>query len=386
MDSVAVTGIGIVSSIGISFDDFSEGIREGRRAGGPLTLFEDEEAPVVAEVADFNLEDYIDTVKSYIDRTSALALAACAMAREEANWELTSEEEERAGLALGTSWGCMDSLQLCEEKFVKSGPRFVPPLVFTHSYANSPNSIISIEYGLRGFNVCFSGGHACGLQALAYGADQVRLGRADYLLGGGADAMSAFVLKGYGVSGALADSSMPFDSASTGFLLSEGAAVFGIEPAEQAGERAYAILLGSAVGRSEDGVEGCLRSMKNALAEGGLGVEDLGLVVASASGDPEADSLEAMALDQLMNETGATIPVFPSKLLTGEAMAAGGGLGLAAAIVLLEDGELPSYPIAPDSARKSLNLGIEGEFPGEVALVNSVGSGGEISSIAVRLP
>ena len=126
--------------------------------------------------------------------------------------------------------------------------------------------------------------------------------------------------------------------------------------------------------------------MKNALAEGGLGVEDLGLVVASASGDPEADSLEAMALDQLMNETGATIPVFPSKLMTGEAMAAGGGLGLAAAIVLLEDGELPSYPIAPDSARESLKMGIEGEFPGEVALVNSVGSGGEISSIAVRLP
>ena len=384
---VAITGIGIVSSIGTGFEAFCQSLAEGQEAGGSLTLFEEENPPPVAEARDFLLEDHIETVKTYIDRTSAFGLASCGMARRHAGWELSEEEETLSGLSLGTAWGCQDSVERCAEKLVKSGPKLVPPLVFTHSYANSPNSIISIEYSIRGFNACFAGGHACGLQAVCYATDQVRLGRSKFLLAGGADSLSRFALRGYQSLECLADQSRPFSSESHGFLLSEGAGVLAIEPASDTDRPPLGHLAGIGLGRAEPGPNGCLLALQHALAESGIGPGDLGLVVSPASGEPELDQMEADALAALFEAESQPPPIIPLKALTGEPMAAGGPAAVIAAIAILQRGELP--PLAPVecsrigdlAARQSADALDRG-----TALVYSLSEQGDICALVVRRP
>jgi 3-oxoacyl-[acyl-carrier-protein] synthase II len=389
MESTAITGIGVLSSIAQGYDEFEEAIIEGKRAAGKLTLFDPAvaehphhnvpNAPAVAEI-DFDLEDHIGTVKSYIDRTSALGMSACAMAQELAGWELSDEEKKRAGMAFGTAWGCADSIELCADKFINAGPKRVPSLVFTHSYINAPNSIIAIEYGLRGFNVCFAGGHASGMQAIVYGADQIRLGRAGHLLAGGADALTRFALRGYQTASRLASKSEPFGKNSNGFLLSEGAGVLSLEPASTAGERAYAILAGAGLSRADQG--GIQNAMSQAMYEAEIEPNDVSLVVAAGSGDPTTDVPEAGALEATFSEADAIPAVFSLKALTGESMGASGPLAIAAAIALLDHGEVP-ISTGPDSI---LNLNGSSDISGEIALVNSVSIDGDACSVVVKLP
>ncbi len=389
MESAAITGIGVLSSIAQGYDEFEEAIVEGKRAGGKLTLFEqaiderpDHSEPNVPDVAeiDFDLDEHIGTVKSYIDRTSALGMAACAMAQELAGWELSDEEKERAGMALGTAWGCADSIELFTDKFMNAGPKRVPSLVFTHSYINAPNSIIAIEYGLRGFNVCFAGGHASGMQAVAYGADQIRLGRAGHLLAGGADGLTRFALRGCQEQDRLASTSDPFGENSSGFLLSEGAGVLALEPASTAGERAYAILAGAGLSNADE--NGIADAMSQAMQEAGIGPNDVSLIVAAGCGEPAADVPEAGALNAMFGRADETPAVFSSKALTGEPMAASGPLAIAAAIALLDHGEVP----ATTGSESILNLNDQPEISGEVALVNAVSIDGDACSVVVKLP
>jgi len=385
-EAAAITGIGIVSSIGTGREAFLEALRSGSKAGGPLTLFEEHGAPPVAEAKGFELEDHIETVKTYIDRTSAFALAACAMARNQAGWSLEGDDEWSSGLSLGTAWGCAGSTELYSQKFVNSGPKLVPPLIFIHSYANAPNSIIAIEYNIRGFNACLAGGHASGLQAVAYGGDQIRLGRTRYLLAGGTDSLTRFALRGYMSEGRLSGESRPFDRDSKGFLLSEGAAVLAMEPASQAGPRALAQIVGTGRSSVDSGADGAVLAMERALDEAGLSTDELGLILAAGAGEPELDELEAEAVGRLTRAQGEAIPVFALKSLTGEPMAAGGPMAIASAIGLLTSGELP--PMEPERDPRLLD-GARGRSSGAVtgraALVNAISAGGDICSLALHL-
>ncbi|MBI2192576.1 MAG: hypothetical protein HYU36_11390 [Planctomycetes bacterium] len=387
--SVGITGVGVVSPVGTGAEAFARSLWEGLGASGPLTLFPDAGTAMVSEVKDFRLEEHIETVKAYIDRASALALAACAMARRDAGWKPGPEQEAEGGLALGTSWGCMTSMGIYAEKYVQAGPRLVPPLVFTHAYANAPNSLASIEYSLRGFNACFSGGHACGLQAVSYGADQIRLGRCRFLLAGGADALSPFVLQGYRHQGRLADASRPFDASSTGFLLGEGAAVLALEPATTAAPGVRAVLAGSGLARSHDPSEACLEAMRCALAEAGIGPSELGLIFASANGERAQDQAEADALNRLLSLKGPPTrpPVYALKALMGETMGAGGPLSLAAAVLILTHGRLPA------SAPGFLARWLASEPPGPASrpfprsiLINSLSADGVACSVVIANP
>jgi 3-oxoacyl-(acyl-carrier-protein) synthase len=165
--AAAITGIGVISSLGIGFDELRESLAAGESGIGEISNFDASSLPVqlAGEVTGFELADHISSLKTYIDRTSAFGLAASAMALAQADW-LENVPPEDVGLCFGTAWGCEDSIQLYAGKLTTSDPKFAPPLVFTHGYANAPNSLISIEFKLHGHNVCFSGGACSGASAL----------------------------------------------------------------------------------------------------------------------------------------------------------------------------------------------------------------------------
>ncbi len=123
-------------------------------------------------IDDFDLSDYVNTVASYIDRCSALGLAAVAEAIDSARIPKANEDQKPWGLYYATAWGCLDSMERFFEK-LKKNPKFAPPLVFSHAYPNSPCSIICIEFGLGGPGVTFSEGNTGALTAIGLAHDRM---------------------------------------------------------------------------------------------------------------------------------------------------------------------------------------------------------------------
>ena len=189
---VVITGIGPISAIGIGREDFLAGLAEGRDGRRPLSRVEghSERLPRLAECLDFFVEDYLESEKTYLDRCSALLLGACALAFEDAGLDWRSLDHPRLGLSVGTAFGCLDSMQNVTARVQAKGLRFASPMIFTHSFANSPASLAAIEFGIQGPAATFCTGDTSSGAALQYALDLVRRGRANVVLAGGVDALS----------------------------------------------------------------------------------------------------------------------------------------------------------------------------------------------------
>ena len=138
-------------------------------------------------LSDFELKNYLATPKTYLDRASALALAGCALALKNAGLEGPFDGE--FGISLGTRFGCVETMRTFEDKLSSGGPRAASPLLFSHSYFNSPISICAIEWGLKGYHGTFCGSNA-GLDAVWAARDAIALGHARFMLCGGLEAIS----------------------------------------------------------------------------------------------------------------------------------------------------------------------------------------------------
>ncbi len=359
---VVITGVGCITPLGLSLEALGAALREGRSGFGEIASFDasDYRCRFGAEVLDLELGDFIESSKTYIDRTSAYALAACASALKDAQWS----GDEGVGLLLGTAWGCMDSLELFAQKVVEGKPKFASPLPFTHSYANAPNSLASIEFKLRGFNACLTSGHVSGLAAVEYACRRVALGKEKRLLAGGAEALSAPILQAYCLRGGLnsGDEPRPYDPASAGMLLGEGAAVFAIEEAESAREWNTPVLarvIGWASCQGESLADGLERSMREAMSRGAVEPGDVDAIIGIGCGLPSLDAAEVEAVRAVFGkcgmrnaecgvesgignlESGISAALTSVKGLLGEAMGAGGAMSLAAALACLEEHFLP---------------------------------------------
>ena len=141
-------------------------------------------------IEDFKLEDYPLSPKTYLDRASALALAASALALRDAKITWPVENPDDFGLTLGTHLGCLDTMKVFWEDAVAKGVRLAKPLLFSHSYINSPISLCAIEFGLKGYHGTFCAGQNSGLEAVRAAFDAIRLGHAEAMLCGGVEALT----------------------------------------------------------------------------------------------------------------------------------------------------------------------------------------------------
>ncbi len=141
-------------------------------------------------IEDFKLEDYPLSPKTYLDRASALALAGSALALRDAEIEWPVENADEFGLTLGTHLGCLDTMKVFWEDTVTKGVRLAKPLLFSHSYMNSPISLCAIEFGLKGYHATFCAGRNSGIEAVRTAFDAIRLGHAEAMLCGGVEALT----------------------------------------------------------------------------------------------------------------------------------------------------------------------------------------------------
>ncbi len=205
MDTPLVTGIGIVSPLGIGREAVAASLAEGRSGVSELTLFD----PVggcehAAEVGDYDWQDSLSSVQTYADRATQLAMGAARMALEDAGFPVPLPEEAApVGLAYGTCWGCLEAAETFYQPLAEGKGRTARSLVFSHSYPNSPTSLIAVELGLRGYSTSWAGAPAAGLWAVRSACDAIASGSATAVLAGGCDALSAARLASLAAEGRL---------------------------------------------------------------------------------------------------------------------------------------------------------------------------------------
>ncbi len=242
---VAVTGLGVLAPLGVGREAFSRCLAAGAYQPREPRLFDASiyETQVAAEVPEFDLKQLVETPKTYLDRCSALTLAACFLAVRDASLPWQDSDADRRGLSHGTAFGCLDSLLAVTGRMRRQGTRAASPMIFTHAFVNSPASLAAIEYSLRGSAATFADGSLSGAEAVAYGQGRVAAGDVDFCLAGGAEALSEALYAALDEEGEAGD----------GFVPAEGAAMLVLEPPERAerrGARPLGLLLGCAVAGS----------------------------------------------------------------------------------------------------------------------------------------
>jgi len=232
---VVITGLAPISAIGIGREDFASGLREGREGRRPPERLADgHDLELLAECLDFVVEDFLESEKTYLDRCSELALAACGLAWEDAGLDWRALEHPLVGLCLGTAYGCLDSMRNMTDRVQTKGVRFGSPVIFTHSFANTPTSLAAIEYELQGPTSTFCVGDVSAGSALDYAGRLVADGRAEVMLAGGVEALSLPLVAARFIApgGAMNRATTP----------GEGACLLVLESAEHARERGAAVL------------------------------------------------------------------------------------------------------------------------------------------------
>jgi 3-oxoacyl-[acyl-carrier-protein] synthase II len=263
---VLITGLAPISAVGIGREDFAAGLAEGREGIREVQSFNPAayDYGLAAECLDFALEDFLDSEKTYLDRCSELTLAACAMAFEDAGLKPGDLAPERVGLVVGTAYGPLDTMWAHTQRVQSGGLRRASSVLFLHSFVNTPISLASIEFDIRGPVACFCQGMASSGAALQFARDLVAEGRADLVLSGGADGLSEVLYSALNDEGRLGN----------GFVPGEGAALLALQPEERAqarGASPLAELLAVGLATEPDGPGTALQTATaRALEEAGL--------------------------------------------------------------------------------------------------------------------
>ena len=415
-----VTGLGVVSPVGIGSEATWDGLVSGRSGITDITLFDASpfDPHVAGEVKDFDATQFMDAKDARRhDRNTHFAVAATGEALRHAgllgeNGRVNGDvDADRFGMVFGTGIGGIGIMLEGHQTLLERGPRRVSPFMLPHMLPDSASGQVAIEYGIRGPNMavvsaCATGGHAVG-EAM----ESIVRGQADIMLGAGTEApLVPLAFAGFGQMRALgtprdpdtgaydpALASRPFDATRDGFVVSEGAAVLVIEELAHARARgaqpiAEVVGYGSSADAFDmaapaDRGEGNQRAMRMALARAGIGPEEVGYINAHGTSTPLNDRFETMAIREVFGDHADRLAVSSTKSMIGHAMGAAGAIEAYVCAKVLETGCIPptinlrhpdpelTLDYVPNTARAA---------DVRVALSNSMGLGGHNSSVILR--
>jgi 3-oxoacyl-[acyl-carrier-protein] synthase II len=361
--TVVITGIGIISPVGIGKNIFWDALSQGRTGFRPITLFDTSEynVHIAGEISDFDPVQFLGKKGlRELDRSSRLLNTATKLALEDSRLEITEESSHSIGVSIGTTFGSLHSIFQFDRDGLIDGPRLVNPSRFPNTVINSPASRVSIRFTIKGFNTTVSTGFCASLDAVAYAADFIRLGRANAVLAGGVEELCEETFLGFYKLNYLSgmDNSepvcCPFDARRNGLILSEGAAVIILEDEEHAIKRGAPVLAkvlgyGNAFDPSGDtdfrhAGHGLKNAITCALKESSLVPHDIHYISSGANSSQGLDRMETEAIKEVFGEHAYKIPVSAMKSIIGESFSASGALALAAAVGTIQHGII--YPTA----------------------------------------
>ena len=407
---VVVTGVGLVSPLGIGTRETWEGLIAGRSGAGHITRFDaaDFSSRIACEVKGFDPLDYADRRDTRkMDTFIQYALAASLFAAEDAGLETPPENPDRVGVIISSGIGGFETIEREHRKLLEKGPRRISPFFVPAMVVNLAAGWVSIRLGAKGPNSAMATACSAGAHAVGEAFRLIRYGHADAMVAGGAEAtITPMCIGGFASMKALSTrnddprrASRPFDRDRDGFVVGEGAGVLILEEREQAlarGATPYAEVIGYGMSGDafhitappEDG-NGAVRAMEAALGEAGASPEDVDAVNAHGTSTPLNDRIETAAIRRVFGDHADRLAVSSTKSMTGHLLGGAGGLEAGISCLTLRHQVLPptinhqtpdpdcDLDIVPNTARPAVVRSV---------LSNSFGFGGTNVSLLFRHP
>ena len=359
---VVVTGIGMVTPLGVGKQEFWDALRTGETGIREIASFSTEGfgSHLGAEIRAFQPRDFI-SLKNLrrMDRLSSMVTASVRMALDDAGIAVSEANRDRIGIIVGTAFGNTEIKFQSARILFTEGPGMVNPIHVPNTVMNAPAGHASIELGFRGVNTTVNHQAVSSETAIAYAAMEIRRGTADVILAGGADILSPFFYEVLGRFRALsatdggAEGARPFDLARNGPVMGEGCGIVCLEAGELARERGaapYAEVRGWGLASSPspptgwpDHPRGFLLSLERALRMAGDAPPEIDCIQAAANGGLEPDALEAAVYERVFGGGDAKPLITSIKGATGEIFASG-GIRAAALALSIREGVVP--PVA----------------------------------------
>ncbi len=400
-----VTGMGAVTPIGNSVEEFWENVKQEKIGFAPITRFDASayKCKMAAEVKDFEPEKYMDKKAARrMELFCQYAVAAAGEAIRDAGLDMEKEDPWRVGCSIGSGTGSLQAIEREYGRLLEKGPSRVGPLFVPLMISNMAAGNVSIMFGLKGKSLNVVTACATGTNSIGEAFRTIQYGDADVMVAGGTEgAVTPVGIAGFTALTALSDSkdpercSIPFDKDRSGFVMGEGAGVVILEELEHARDRGahiYGEVLGYGctsdayhiTSPAEDGA-GAARAMLNALADGGLAPEKLTYINAHGTGTHHNDLFETRAIKLAFGEHAKNLKINSTKSMIGHLLGAAGAVEFIACMKELEEGFIhKTVGLRETEEEMDLNY-CRDSFQEEVpyALSNSLGFGGHNTSILV---
>jgi 3-oxoacyl-[acyl-carrier-protein] synthase II len=408
MVRVVVTGLGAVAPIGIGVETFWQNLVNGVSGVGPITRFDasKHDCRIAGEVKGFDPLRWLEKKEvRKMDLFIHYAIAAAQMAVDDAALKVTSENAERVGVFIGTGMGGVPALEESHRILMERGPSRISAFFIPSIITNLAAGQISMRFGMKGPNSCVCTACATGNHAIGDAFRLVARGNADVMVAGGTEAViTPLTIGGFAAMRALSTrndeptrASRPFDKDRDGFVMGEGCGVLILESMEHAlrrGARIYAELVG--YGMSADAYhmtqpapdgEGAARSMRLALADGGVVPAEVDYINAHGTSTPTGDVNESQAIKSVFGEHACKVAVSSTKSMTGHLLGAAGGVESVITVLTIHHGQIPptiNYEVPDPECDLDYVPNVARSLPVQVALTNSFGFGGTNASLVFR--
>ncbi|NLY29723.1 MAG: beta-ketoacyl-ACP synthase II [Firmicutes bacterium] len=396
MRRVVVTGIGVVTPLGIGKEAFWDGLANGRSGVRRITRFDPSElaSQIAGEVPDFEPLNYMDRKDARrMDRFTQFAVAAAALALADAGLDQEVPLGERAGVLIGSGVGGIETLEEQALTLVTKGVNRISPFFVPMMIADMAAGQVSIQFGAKGHNACTVTACCSGAHSIGDAFRVIQRGEADIMISGGAEApLGKLAMGGFCSAKTLSTrndeperASRPFDAGRDGFVMGEGSGIVILEELEHArarGAKIYGELVG--YGATGDAYhittpapegEGAARAMLAALNDAGLTIEDVDYINAHGTSTKYNDYFETVAIKRVFGQQAASVPISSTKSMTGHLLGAAGGVELIASLLAMEHSLIPptinyeepdpdcDLDYVPNTARpKELNVVMSNSF------------------------
>jgi 3-oxoacyl-[acyl-carrier-protein] synthase II len=406
---VVITGMGVLTPVGNELETFWANLKNGVSGIRKIESFDTSQydCRIAGEVRDFEPKDFFKNPKDArrTDRFAQLAMAGAKMAMADSGIEMATENPDRFGVLVSSGIGGLKTLEDQHSTLLTKGPQRVSAFTIPMLIGNMASGLISIEFGMRGPNMCIVTACATSNNAIGESWRMIKFGDADVFLAGGSEAtVIPLGLAGFGSMKALSTrnddppaASRPWDRDRDGFVMSEGAGVVVVEELDHAKKRnakIYCELVG--YGLSADAYHmtapphdggGAARAMQFALDHAGLSAADIDYINAHATSTGLGDVAEARAIKTVMGERANSVSISSTKSMTGHLLGGAGAVEMAACALAIRDGVIPPT-INLENPDEECDLDFTAKTAKEhkvrVALNNSFGFGGHNATLIAR--
>ena len=403
---VVVTGMGAITPIGNSVEEFWNGIKEGKTGFGPITYFDtaDYRCKLAAEVKDFDPAQYMDKKSARrMEQFCQFAVAAAGQAITDAGLTMEQEDPYMVGCSVGSGIGSLQAMEREYDRLKEKGPGRVGPMLVPLMISNMAAGNVSIAYGLKGKSLNVVTACATGTHSIGEAYRTIQYGDADVMIAGGTESsITPIGIAGFSALTALSFSedperaSIPFDKERNGFVMGEGSAIVVLEELEHAkrrGAKIYAELTGYGCSSdayhitspAEDG-SGAATAMLNALKDGGVEPEELTYINAHGTSTHHNDLFETRAIKLAFGEHAYDLKINSTKSMVGHLLGAAGAVEFVTCVKEIQEGYI-HRTVGLRETEEELDLNYcRDSYKEEVpyALTTSLGFGGHNASLLLK--